>query len=182
VADLADLHQARAPAGCWPAARPHLTVPGPVHPFRQRRGRPRAQGTRSCRPGQQVPHHRFAVDGASRSDLLSQYLPAFYLGSGRNLITVRRPTRISAGLCAGPPRAGHASLPLVVFRLEVCESWVPGSPVCVSERHWLMCLLCRPLQAPPQVDAATLSRQPVRCLRACVVLGRVRGGSEGTGG
>ena len=93
-----------------------------------------------------------------------------------------RITRISAGLCAGPPRAGHASLPLVVFRLEVCESWVPGSPVCVSERHWLMCLLCRPLQAPPQVDAATLSRQPVRCLRACVVLGRVRAGLRGPAG
>jgi hypothetical protein len=23
----------RAPADCWPAARPHLTAPGPVHPF-----------------------------------------------------------------------------------------------------------------------------------------------------
>ena len=33
TAHLADLHQARTPAGCWPAARPHLTAPGSVHPF-----------------------------------------------------------------------------------------------------------------------------------------------------
>jgi hypothetical protein len=33
MARLAGLHQARAPAGCWPAARPHLTALGLVHPF-----------------------------------------------------------------------------------------------------------------------------------------------------
>jgi len=89
TAHLADLHQARTPAGCWPAARPHLTAPGSVHPFAGVEGSPCAQGTRSCSPGQQVPDHRFAVDGASRSDdLLTHHLPTVYPRACRNLITV----------------------------------------------------------------------------------------------
>jgi uncharacterized protein len=67
MAHLADLHEAGHLLAAGPLLDRDSTVSRLAHSVRRRCGSPRADGSRSCRPGRQVQHHRLAVGGARRA-------------------------------------------------------------------------------------------------------------------
>jgi uncharacterized protein len=67
LAHLAGLHEAGHLLAAGPLLDRDSTVSRLAYFARRRCGSPRADGSRSCYPGKQVPHHRLAVGGARRA-------------------------------------------------------------------------------------------------------------------